>query len=88
MPVPTISDPFFRQLYNKLAEELDDRVNNLARGSALVLGAHAGLDAITTAMKYQAAVSYIQALEAVIEHGLDLDKDIYGNRKTNNDGDE
>lgn len=77
MVAPSITDPFFRQLYSKLAEELDDRVNSLARGSALILGANTGIDAVTTAMKYQAAISYIEALQAVIELGLEQDKERY-----------
>jgi hypothetical protein len=80
MVAPTITDPFFRKLYNALAGELDDRVNGLARGSALILGQNTGLDAITTAMKYQAAVAYIEALQAVIDLGIQLDHDHYGNR--------
>ena len=58
-----ISDPFFRQLYKRLAEEIDNRIFSLAKGSALALGTGVGLDAITTAMKYQAQVSYIEALQ-------------------------
>ena len=88
MVAPALTDPFFRLLYSKIAEEIDDRVNALARGSALVLGANTGLDAITTAMKYQAAVSYIEALQSVLELGIEIDHDRYGKRTTNDNGDE
>lgn len=86
MVAPSIVDPFFRQLYNQLAGELDSRVTNLARGSALVLGAHSGLDAITTAMKYQEAVAYIQAIQFVIDLGIEIDNERYGTKNKENDG--
>lgn len=81
-------DPFFRKLYSKLAEELDDRVNSLARGSALVIGDRIGVDAINTAMNYQKAVSYIEALQSVIELGCQMDRDMYGIRKNQTDGED
>lgn len=79
--MPTITDPFFKKLYTKLVEEIDSRVNTLARGSALILGQNTGLDVATTAMKYQSQVSYIEALQAVIELGIELDHERYGNNK-------
>lgn len=82
MVAPNITDPFFRTLYLKLTEEVDSRVNALASGSALVLGERTGLDPHTIALKYQAAVSYIEALQAVIELGVQIDHDRYGNRKS------
>ncbi len=85
--MPNISDPFFRQLYAKIAEELDNRVNALARGGALVLGENTGLDVNTIALKYQSQVSYIEALQAVIELGVEIDHERYGKR-TSLDGDE
>lgn len=85
MAAPTITDPFFRKLYNRLAEDLDNRVNALARGSALAQGEKPGLDAVTTAMKYQEQVSYIQALQAVIELGVEIDHDHYGKRTSGDD---
>lgn len=87
MVAPSITDPFFRVLYNRIAEDLDNRVTALARGSALILGENTGLDAITTAMKYQAAVAHIQALQEVIELGIEIDHDRYGNKRKE-DGDE
>lgn len=85
MVAPSISDPFFKQLYARLADELDSRVDALARGSALIPTSGLGLDAITTALKYQEAVSYIAALQAVMELGLQFDKERYGRRPTNGD---
>ena len=87
MVAPSLTDPFFRQLYNKLVEEIDSRVNALARGSALTLGEKIGVDINATAMNYQKAVSYIEALQSVIELGIELDHERYG-RKTTDDGDE
>ena len=81
------TDPFFRQLYNRLAEEIDSRGSALIRGAALTFGEGVGVDAMTTAMNYQKQVSYIQALQDIIELGLQFDKDRYGSRTTD-DGDE
>lgn len=86
MVAPSISDPFFRNLYARLEEELGDRVNSLASGSALILGANTGIDAVSTAMKYQAAISYIQALQQVMQLGLEIDKERY--KRPSNDGEE
>lgn len=88
MSGPVVTDPFFRALYTKLVEDLDNRVTSLARGGALILGANTGLDAVTTAMKYQAAVSYIEALQAVIDVGLEIDRERYGVKTKNNDGED
>ena len=82
MPAPSIVDPLFRTLYAKIAEEIDNRVNGLARGSALILGANTGLDINTTALKYQAAVSYIEALQFVLELGLELDNERYNSKRS------
>ena len=82
MPAPSITDPLFRTLYAKIAEEIDNRVNGLARGSALILGANTGLDINTTALKYQAAVSYIEALQFVLELGLELDNERYNSKRS------
>lgn len=88
MATPNITDPFFRALYNRLAEEIDSRVNALASGSALVLGEKTGLDPQSIALKYQEQVAYIQALQAVIQLGIEIDYDRYGgNKKQIDDGD-
>lgn len=86
MVAPSIIDPFFRKLYARLAEELDNRVNALARGSALVLGEKTGLDPYTIALKYQDAVSHIETLQSVIDLGLELDRERYGKKSTEDDG--
>lgn len=75
-----ITDPLFRALYNKISEEIENRVSSLAGGAALIPANGLGLDAITTAIKYQEQVSYIAALQFVIEIGLELDRDKYGVR--------
>lgn len=80
MAAPTIIDPFFRQLYNRIVEDLDSRVNALARGSALVLGEKTGLDPNTIAMKYQAVVAHIAALQEVIDLGIEIDRERYGTK--------
>lgn len=85
--VPAITDPFFKQLYLRVSEELENRAAVLVSGGALMLGANTGLDAVTTAMKYQSAVSYIEALQKVIELGLEIDHERYG-RGNKDNGDE
>lgn len=79
----TIIDPLLRLLYLKLVEELDSRVTTLARGSALIQGERIGVDPTATAMKYQEAVSYIQALQAVMDLILETDRERY--KKENGD---
>lgn len=80
-----ITDPFFRQLYKKIAEQIEDRISALARGSALTHG-HAGLlDVNNTGSKYQAEVAYIQALQDVVGIGVVLDHEIYGTKKDSGD---
>lgn len=86
--MPTITDPFFRQLYSKLAEELENRKVMIASGGSLTLGEGAGVDIAATAMKYKGDVSYIEALQFVIELGFDIDREIYGTRKAQVDGDD
>lgn len=85
MSAPTIVDPFFRNLYAKLIEEIDGRGNALIRGSALIQGSGMGVNTTETAMNYQKAVSYIEALQFVIELGIQLDHERYGTRTTNGD---
>lgn len=83
----SISDPFFRNMYQRLAEELENRKHVLAGGSALSIGEDGRIDAIATALKYKGDVVYIECLQAVIELGLGLDREQYGGRKQN-DGDD
>lgn len=85
MAAPTIIDPFFRALYQKIAEEIDNRASTLVSGGALIHG-NIGIDATATAIKYQAAVSYIEALQMVVDLGLSMDKERYRSNK-NEDGD-
>ena len=85
MAAPTIIDPFFRALYQKIAEEIDNRASTLVSGGALIHG-NIGIDATATAIRYQAAVSYIEALQAIQNLGLEMDKERYGKRSIE-DGD-
>lgn len=87
MTLPNITDPFLRQLYTKLAEEIDNRITSLVSGSASVLGSGIGIDATTTAIKYHEQVSYIKALQDVIELGIEIDHERYGNRTKDNGDD-
>jgi hypothetical protein len=75
-----LTDPFFRQLYTKLVEEIEKRSDLLISGGALMHNNGIGVDPTATAMKYQEAVSYIRALNDIIELGISLEHDRYGNR--------
>ena len=79
------TDPFFRQLHQRLAEEIDNRTNVLASGGALAFNEKGSRDPISTAMKYQADVSYIEALRSVIELGFEMDHERYGTKKKTED---
>ena len=83
-----ITDPFFRQLYKNLAEDIDNRVNALAKGAAFIIGANGNIDAMATALKYQYYVAYMEAMQSVIELGLELDHERFGTRNKNNTGDD
>lgn len=78
---PDLIDPFHRELYGVLSEELTNRVTQLANGSAAKLF-HG---ATTVAENYAAQVSYIKALNDVLEKCQELERNRYGGRPTNED---
>ena len=80
-----ISDPFFRQLYKKLAEELENRIDALASGSAISHGDEGHVDAIATAMRYRADTSYIKALQDIVALGKEIDNQIHGGPRKEDD---
>ena len=80
MDVPYITDPFFRQLYKRLAEKAEERTIALAEGSALIRNTDGTLDMNAIALKYQESVAYIRALGDVITVGTEIDHGIHGNR--------
>ena len=88
MVAPAITDPFFRTLHSKLADEINSRVSALAAGSAITLGKDVGIDAVATAINYQKAVSYIEALQQVIELCVEIDHERYGRKSSADNGDE
>ena len=84
-----ITDPLFRILYNRLLEEIDKRGSVLISGGALGISEKGfGIDAIATAMNYQKAVSYIEALQSVIDVVVEIDHDRYGGKRNEDNGDE
>ena len=86
MVAVSISDPLLRQLYSRLAEEIDKRGSVLIAGGALGISEKGfGVDAIATALSYQKAVSYIEALQSVIEVLVEIDHERYGKRDKNGD---
>jgi hypothetical protein len=76
---PNIISPFFRQLYNILVEDIENRSQALIDGGCINIGD--GLD--ITGIKYRESIAYIQALKQVIQLGLQLDHDQYGIRNKN-----
>jgi hypothetical protein len=76
MVAPDLIDPFHRQLYNKLDQEIQERVIALSEGSALKITD----DRQSVTEKYAAQVSYIKALRDVLEICKELEQDRYGSR--------
>lgn len=72
----SIIDPFHRDLYGALTEEIDKRMTALASGSAVKVAE----DTTSTAEKYAAQTSYIQALTDVLEKCKDVELARYGAR--------
>ena len=69
-------DPFHRNLYAVLSEDIDRRMIELASGSATsIQGA-----AETVAEKYAAQVSYIRALNDVLDKCKEIELEQYGAR--------
>lgn len=81
-----ITDPFFRQFYNRLVEELDKRIHALAEGGASVRGVEGILlDPVNTAMKYEKDTAVIQAYKDIIELGLEIDREMFGTKRVGDD---
>jgi len=73
-----ILDPFHRALAGLISEEIEKREKDLAHGSA----SRVTEDVVSVAEKYAAAVSYISALEAVLElcHSIETNQNSLGPR--------
>lgn len=72
----TIVDPFFRELFDQLAPEIDKRIVALAQGSAKrVAGAPD-----TVAEAYADQCAYIRALNDVLQICTELEHNRHGNR--------
>lgn len=83
-----ITDPFFKQLYTRLVEELDNRVVSLSENGAAVRGDQGLLlDPFNTAMKYQIDVAVIKAYRDVIELGFEIDRENHGGKANKDNGD-
>lgn len=71
---PVLRDPFHRELRRRLDEKLAARVEHLAAGGATTTD----LEVISTAEKYAAQVTYIQALRDVLAMCDEMDRERYG----------
>lgn len=76
MPPRDVVDPFHRQLYNRISDDLQQRSDAIAGGSASV----SAEDKKTVAEKYAAQVSYILALRNVLELCEDISGEMMGAR--------
>ena len=68
MAQPQLIDPFHRKLYSELAQDIDDRIVGLARGSA---------PDYTT---YREQVAVIATLNSVLDKCKELEVAMYGDR--------
>jgi hypothetical protein len=84
----TLTDPLFRRLYERIAEDIDNRVNALSKGAAFIIGSHGNVDAMATALKYQHYTAYIEAMQQVIQTIIELDHDRYSTRNKNTGDDD
>ena len=74
---PDLVDPFHRQLYGVISEDIARRVSRLATGSASAI-----IDGVTTvAENYAAQVSYIQALNDILAKCQEIEVERYGGRR-------
>lgn len=64
--MPSIIDPFHRDLYRVLMEEIQRRVERLAKGD------------VENLEDYRAQVSYIKCLNHVLDKCNDIERDRYG----------
>jgi hypothetical protein len=76
-----ITDPLLKKLYGRITEYIDDRANVLMRGGALTHGVSGIPDAFSTAMSYKSEVSYIQALQEMLDLIVEIDRDQYGTKQ-------
>lgn len=72
----TIINPFFRDLYDKLAPEIDKCMHELAAGSAKQVAGSPE----TVAEKYADQCGYIRAMLTVLDVCTELEHNIHGNR--------
>lgn len=72
----TIINPFFAELYDRLAPEIDRRIVMLAQGSAKRIEGSPG----TVAEAYADQCAYIRAMNDVLQICADLEHNIHGNR--------
>lgn len=78
---PELIDPFHRSLHERLIDNLSNRINQLADGSA----SQSKEGVSTVAEKYAAQVSYIKALRDVLALCEELERERYGVRKEEED---
>lgn len=72
----SIVNPFFRELHDQLAPEIDRRIVSLASGSAKRTEGSPE----TVAEAYAAQCAYIQALNEVLKVCANIEHNIHGNR--------
>lgn len=76
--MPDLIDAFHRRLYPVLAKDIENRMLQLAEGSAKTIQGGAE----TVAEKYAAQVAYITALNDVLSKCHEIEVDMYGGRES------
>ena len=82
-------DPFFKKLHERLFEEVTNRIHALAESGASVRSNEGLLlDPVNTAIKYEKDVAVIRAYQEVIALCFELDRETFGGKYNNEDGDD
>lgn len=81
MTGPVLIDPFHRALYGALSVELDNRIHDLASGSAAAIVEQNA----TVAENYAAKVSYIKCLKDVLEKCAEIERERYVGKSDSED---
>jgi hypothetical protein len=76
LEAPDLIDPFHRQLYGVLTEEISRRMTQLALGSAARTGS------ASVEENYAAQTTYIKALNNILDKCQEIETERYGGRKS------
>lgn len=84
-----IIDPFFRNLHKRLEEAINDRMVKITEGGSSVRGMEGILiDPFNTTLMYEKDVAVIKAYQEVINLGYEIDREMFGTKHSEDDGDD